>query len=125
MKSREDIQAYLIRSGLPYQEVDGDTWLVRLEAGVDAIVVHLHDPVVIVRADVGAVPPKDREAFYADLLRRNASELVHCSYGLSGDKVVLSGAMPIENLDYNEFISTLDDMAIALDRTAFEAAQKA
>ena len=33
--------------------------------------------------------------------------------------------MPIENLDYNEFISTLDDMAIALDRTAFEAAQKA
>ncbi|MBI5490165.1 MAG: hypothetical protein HY905_22715 [Deltaproteobacteria bacterium] len=125
MKSREDIQAYLIRSGLPYQEVDAETWLVRVETGVDAVVVHIHDPVVIVRADVGPVPAKDRETFFADLLRRNAAELVHCSYGISDDKVVLSGAMPLENLDYNEFISTLDDMAIALDRTAGDAAQKA
>ncbi len=122
MKTREDIQAYLIRSGLAHQEVDPDNWLVRVTEGVDPVVVHLHGPVVLVRADVGAVPKKDREAFFVDLLRRNAEELVHCSYGLTGDKVILSGAMPLENLDYNEFISTLDDMALALGRTAPEPA---
>jgi hypothetical protein len=124
MKTREDIQAYLIRSGLAHQEVDQDNWLVRVAEGVDPAVVHLHGPVLLVRADVGVVPKKDREAFFVDLLRRNAEELVHCSYGLTGDKVILSGAMPLENLDYNEFISTLDDMALALGRTAPEAAEQ-
>jgi hypothetical protein len=125
MKTREDIQAYLIRSGLPYQEVDPENWLVRVEDGADPVVVHLHGPVVLVRADVGGVPKKDREAFFADLLHRNAEELVHCSYGLTGDKVILSGAMPLENLDYNEFMSTLDDVALALGRTAPDAPQQA
>ena len=124
MKTREDIQAYLIRSGLAHQEVDPDNWLVRVTEGVDPVVVHLNGPVVLVRADVGTVPKKDREAFYVDLLRRNAEELVHCSYGLTGDKIILSGAMPLENLDYNEFISTLDDMALALGRTAPEPAEQ-
>jgi len=32
--------------------------------------------------------------------------------------VILSGALPLENLDYNEFISTLDDLAMALNRRA-------
>jgi hypothetical protein len=125
MKTREDIQAYLVRSGLAYQEVDPENWLVRVEDGADPVVVHLHDPVVLVRADVGPVPRKDREGFFADLLRRNAEELVHCSYGLTGDKVILSGALALENLDYNEFMSTLDDMALALGRTAADVAQKA
>ena len=124
MKTRDDIQAYLTRSGLAYQEVDQDNWLVRVAEGVDPAVVHLNGPVVLVRADVGTVPKKDREAFYVDLLRRNAEELVHCSYGLTGDKIILSGAMPLENLDYNEFISTLDDMALALGRTAPEPAEQ-
>jgi hypothetical protein len=121
MKTREDIQAYLIRSGLTHQEVDPENWLVRVEEGVAPVVVHLHDPVLIVRADVGPVPAKGREEFFADLLRRNAEELVHCSYGLTGGKIILSGALPLENLDYNEFISTLDDMALALGRTAESA----
>jgi len=124
MKTREDIQAYLIRSGLPHQEVDPENWLVRVEEEADPVVVHLHGPVVLIRADVGLVPKKGREEFFADLLRRNADELVHCSYGLTGDKVIISGAMPLENLDYNEFISTLDDMALALGRTVAAAAEQ-
>ena len=124
MTTREDIQGYLIRSGLTHQEVDQDNWLVRVAEGIDPVVVHLHGPVLLVRADVGVVPKKDREAFLADLLRRNAEELVHCSYGLTGVKIIISGAMPLENLDYNEFISTLDDMALALGRTAPEPAEQ-
>jgi hypothetical protein len=125
MKTREDIQAYLIRSGLTYQEVDADNWLVRVEEDAGPVVVHLHGPVLLVRADVGPVPKPDREAFLTDLLRRNAEELLHCSYGLTGDKVVLCGALALENLDYNEFLSILDDMALALSRTAHHPADKA
>lgn len=114
MKTREDIQAHLIRSGLTHQEVDEETWIVRVEEGPNPVIVRLHGPLVVVRADVGEVPKKGREAFYEGLLRANAETLVHCSYGLAGETVILSGAMPLENLDYNEFISTLDDMALAL-----------
>ncbi len=118
MKTREDIQAYLIRSGLPHQEVDSETWLVRIEDEAQPVVVRLQGSLVLVRAEVGAVPKKDREAFFSALLRENAESLVHCSYGLTGDNVILSGALPLENLDYNEFISTLDDMAMAINRRA-------
>lgn len=121
MKTREDIQAYLIRSGLPHQEVDGETWLVRVEPSAPPVVVRLQGSLVLARAEVGGVPAKDREAFFAALLRENADSLVHCSYGLTGQNVILSGALPLENLDYNEFISTLDDMALALSRRAENA----
>jgi hypothetical protein len=118
MKTREDIQAYLIRSGLAHQEVDAETWLVRVEDEAQPVVVRLQGSLVLVRAEVGSVPKKDREPFFATLLRENADSLVHCSYGLTGDNVILSGALPLENLDYNEFISTLDDLAMALNRRA-------
>ena len=124
MKTREDIQAYLLRSGLAHQEVDAETWLVRAEDEAQPVVVRLQGSLVLVRAEVGAVPKKDRESFFATLLRENAEALVHCSYGLTGDNVILSGALPLENLDYNEFLSTLDDMALALGRTAPEPAEQ-
>jgi hypothetical protein len=116
MKTREDIEAYLVRSGFTHQGVGEDTWIVRVERDKDPVVVRLQESLILVRADVGPVPKRNREKFYQGLLRLNAESLVHVSYGLSGEKVILSGALPLENLDYNEFISTLDDMGMALDR---------
>jgi hypothetical protein len=43
------------------------------------------------------------------------SELLHSSYSLQGDQVVLSGAQQLENLDFNEFQAMVDDMCMALD----------
>ena len=125
MKTHEDIEAYLARSGLHFQGLDAETWLVRIEEGVNPVIVHIHGPVVVARADVGPAPKTNREAVFAGMLRENADALMHCSYGLSGDKVILSGAMPLENLDYNEFVSTLDDMALALGRGVPDAGRKA
>jgi len=116
MRTRDDIEAYLTRSGLPHEEISPDTWLVRAEAGREPFVVRLEGPLVLVRTNIGPVPKKGREKYLADLLRANAETLVHCSYGLAGDTVILSGALPLENLDYNEMISTLDDMSLAVAR---------
>lgn len=118
MRTRQDIEAYLRRSGLPFQELAEDTWAVRAEPDQEPIVVRLEGPLVLARVGAGKVPRKGREEFYADLLRANASTLVHCSYGLDGDDVILTGTMPLENLDYNEFLSTLDDMSLAIVRDA-------
>jgi hypothetical protein len=115
MKTREDIQAYMIRSGLPFEEVDEATWLVRISTGRNAV-VRLEGPLVLVRADVGPIPKKDRERFYAELLRENAGDLVHCAYGIDGDQVIVSDALILETLDYDELVSTLDDMGMVLSR---------
>ncbi len=125
MKTRNDIEAYLVRSGLVHQEIADDTWLVRAEQGHEPMAVRLEGPLVVVRSDVGAVPERDREAAFERMLRANAGALVHCSYGIEADKIILSAALPIENLDYNEFVSTLDDMtlAVARDRGALGAAR--
>ena len=48
------------------------------------------------------------------LLELNA-DLLHSSYRLEGDRVVLTGAQQLENLDFNEFQAMVDDMCIALD----------
>jgi len=52
---------------------------------------------------------------FRGLLELNA-ELLHSSYSLQGDKVVLSGAQQLENLDFNEFQAMIDDMCMALDK---------
>jgi hypothetical protein len=54
----------------------------------------------------------------ADLNRRllelNASDLVHGSYGISSDSIVLTEALELEHLDYEEFQSSYEGMTLAL-----------
>jgi hypothetical protein len=57
---------------------------------------------------------KDREALYEELLRLNASDLVHGAYGISDASVVLTCTLQLENLDYNELQGVLDDFSLAL-----------
>ena len=67
-------------------------------------------PVLDVTADVS-----NPGELYRLLLTLN-SELLHASYSLQSDRVVLSGAQQVENLDFNEFQAMIDDMCMALDR---------
>jgi hypothetical protein len=61
--------------------------------------------------------PKD-ESSLATLSRRllqfNASELVHGSYGIEGDSIVLTEAMELSHLDYEEFLAAYESMTLAL-----------
>jgi hypothetical protein len=56
----------------------------------------------------------DKAALFEELLTLNASDLVHGAYGISDGAVVLTCALQIENIDYNELQGVLDDFSLAL-----------
>lgn len=115
MRTREDIEAYLMRGGQPYEEVAPNTWLVHDQAGLD-IVVRLADELVIFRSKVLELEhvKTPREPLYAKLLELNASQMLDGSWGVADSAVVLTATRRVENLDFNEFEGVLDDFSMAL-----------
>ena len=118
MRNREDIEAYLSRSGHPHKEVAEDTWLVSdpSEDG-DQIIVSITEGLVIFRMKVLSLERVDttrREGFFELLLQLNADDMVHGAYGLADDDLVMTATLRIENLDFTEFSGTLDDFALAV-----------
>jgi hypothetical protein len=57
---------------------------------------------------------EDRLQLYEQLLTLNATDLVHGAYGLEGGDVILTDALEIENLDYSEFLASLESLALAV-----------
>ena len=116
MRSRDDIESYLTRAEVPYEEVGDDgMWLVRDSSLGENIAIQTADSLLLFRVKVLELREvKDREALYEELLRLNAADLVHGAYGISDASVVLTCTLQLENLDYNELQSVLDDFSLAL-----------
>ena len=115
MRNREDIESYLIRSGAKYSEVEDDMWVVYDSGSTENIVVRMTGPLVLFRVKVLELSTiKRREELYGKLLELNAEDMVHGAYGIANDAIVLTCAMRLENLDYNEFQGTIDDFSLAL-----------
>ena len=118
MITREDIQTWLDRieaGAAGVQELEPNLWLVRTSEGAE-VVVHYAPPVVILRVRVMELPGSEprRSELFRQLLELNARELVHGSYGLEGDHIVLTDALELANLDYNEFEASFDSITLAL-----------
>lgn len=117
MSSVEDLDSFFIQTGLQYEQAGPNTWVITPEGAHPAqIGVSADDPVVlfsIVMFTLGG-QEEDHEGLFRCLLELNA-DLLHSSYSLQGDSVVLSGAQQLENLDFNEFQAMIDDMCMALD----------
>jgi hypothetical protein len=114
MKSVNDVESYLMKMELPHEEPRDGTWLVRGIDGIDNIVITLAGPVLVFRVKVMEVPRHNREECFRTLLELNATEMMHGAYGVEGDSVVISDALQLENLDYNEFAATVDDITLAV-----------
>jgi hypothetical protein len=117
MASTDELDSYLIKMGLPYEQVGDGTWVVHPDSTRHApIGVQIEEPIVLFSIPMFELPSdaSDRERLFRTLLELNA-ELLHSSYALQGDRVILSGAQQLENLDFNEFQAMVDDMCIALD----------
>ena len=115
MKTKADIEAYLLQTGSQFQEVDEGMWVIRGSGDVQLIVLKLAPPVLVCRVHVMNVPDKDREECFRTLLELNA-DIMHGAYALEGDKVVILDALQLENLDFNEFQATVDDMGMAVTK---------
>ena len=81
-----------------------------------AVVVSLSPPLVIFRASIGTAPEGDhaRLKLYQTLLELNASDLVHGAYGLEGEEVILVDALELQDLDYSEFLASLESLSLAV-----------
>jgi hypothetical protein len=114
MKTTADIQSYLLRMELPYDEPREGTWVVRGLDGLDSMAVTLAGPVLVFRVKVMDIPRHHKEELFRTLLELNATEMMHGAYGIEGDAIVISDALQFENLDYNEFAATVDDITLAV-----------
>jgi hypothetical protein len=104
MRARDDIESYLARAEVPYEEVGEDgMWLVRDSSLGENIAIKAADSLLLFRVKVLELREvTDKAALYEELLNLNASDLVHGAYGISEDAVVLTCTLQMENLDYNE-----------------------
>jgi hypothetical protein len=116
MVTREDVESYLVRSEHEFEEVEPGMWV--LAGGEDGanLVIHLSPPLLLLRVKVMEVPADGRKSaeLYRRLLELNAIDMVHGSYGIEEDDVILSDALELENLDFNEFQAAIDSMQVAL-----------
>ncbi len=114
MKTAADVLAYLLKMELPYEEPREGTWVVTGLDGLDNLVITLAGPVLVFRVKVMDIPRGNREELFRTLLELNATEMMHGAYGIEGDSIVIMDALQVENLDYNEFAATVDDITLAV-----------
>jgi hypothetical protein len=116
MRSVKDVEAYLEKLNRSYKAADGEpgTFLLQTGEQYPPIAVRVDPPLVVVRVHIGDVPKGDSTELFRKLLQLNAKGLVHSSYGIDDSRIILSSALELENLDYNELEATLDEIDIAL-----------
>jgi Tir chaperone family protein CesT len=122
MVTREDIESFLDRltaegGGASYHEIEPGLWVVRPSGGLDLdVVVHYSPPVALLRMKVMNIPDADATAASLNrrLLQLNATDLVHGSYGIERDSIVLTEALELAHLDYDEFLAAYEGMTLAL-----------
>ena len=116
MTTREDIESYLIRMGVDAEEVADGMWVVHAMGGAD-VVIHHSPPVVVLRLKVMQLPRNADDGrlgpFYRRLLELNASDIVHGSYGIEEDEVILSDTLDLTDLDFSELRGSYESLLLA------------
>ncbi len=115
MVSREDLESFLIRMDLEYEEVDEGMFLTRGEDGSAPVVVHLADALLLIRMKVMDMPDEgpDSMALYRTLLELNANEVVHGAYGIEDGDLILSDTLELETLDFHELQASMESITLA------------
>lgn len=120
MVTKEDIEGYLDRltaDGVSYSEVEPGLWIVKPGGALDFdLVVHYSPPVVLMRVKVMSLPTSDHAmaTLSRRLLELNASELVHGSYGIEDQSIVITEALELSHLDFEEFLAAYEGITLAL-----------
>lgn len=115
MVTRDDIESFLIRMGMDYQEVDEGMFVVRSRPDGALIVVHHSPPVLVVRLKVMDLPQDDSRLLplFRTLLELNATDVVHGAYGIENGELILSDTLELETLDFVELQASLESVQLA------------
>ncbi|MBI3792524.1 MAG: hypothetical protein HY275_16810 [Gemmatimonadetes bacterium] len=120
MVTREDLESFLDRltaGGATIKEVEPGLWSVRPGGALELdVIVHYNPPVVLLRVKVMDLPGDEAQAnaVARRLLELNATDLLHGSYGISGSTIILTEALELGHLDYEEFLAAYESMTLAL-----------
>jgi len=117
-RTADDVDNLLLGLHCNYER-DGDaTFIVSAGAEAPPVVVHVHDPIVVVRVDIGKQPTDEARqlTLFRQLLEHNAKSLVHSAYGLEDGEIVLTAGLALENIDGNELAAVLSEIDLALAR---------
>ena len=120
MLTKEDIESFLNRlssEGPSYSEVEPGLWVVRPSGELDfSVVVHYSPPVVLLRVKVMTLPSNADAAATLSrrLLELNATDMVHGSYGIEKDSIVMTEALELSHLDYEEFLAAFESITVSL-----------
>jgi hypothetical protein len=116
MVTREDLESFFIRMDVEYEEVDDGMYLVQSRNGGPPIVAHHSPPLLLLRMKVMDLPDSEREnaELFRTLLRLNACDVVHGSYGLEEGELILSDTLELETLDFHEVQASVESMQLAL-----------
>jgi len=120
MVNREDLEKFLDRlsnEGATYAEVEPGLWTVNPGGELDlSVIIHHSPPVVVLRVKVMDLPGDDATSVRLNrrLLELNATDLLHGSYGIDNGSIVLTEALELEHLDFQEFLAAYESITLAL-----------
>ncbi len=115
MVTREDLESFLIRMDLEYDEVDEGMFLVRGRNSGLPMVIHYSPPLLLVRMKVMDLPAdaEGMRELYRTLLELNATDMVHGAYGIENGEIILSDTLELETLDFLEIQASTESMEMA------------
>lgn len=117
MVTREDLESFLIRMDVDYEEVDDGMYLLHNRNGGPPIVAHHSPPLLLLRMKVMDLEDGDVERsaeLYRTLLQLNATDVVHGSYGIEEGELILSDTLELQTLDFHEVQASLESIQLAL-----------
>ncbi len=115
MTSKEKIESYLLKSSLTFEEAGAGSWLVRdREKGIEDLLIMLVDSLVVMRIKVMPLPSAGRQALFEEMLRLNATDMVHGAYALDGSDVIITDTLEAEGMGVEEFQASVDAIGLAL-----------
>jgi len=115
MVTREDLESYIMRMDLEYEEVDPGMFLVQGRNSGLPMVVHHADALLLIRMKVMDLPASanGRTELYRTLLELNASDVVHGAYGIENGELIISDTLELETLDFHELRASMESMELA------------
>lgn len=116
MITREDLESFLIRMDLDFEELDEGMYLVRGRNGGPPIVIHHSEPLLLLRLGVMDLPDdgEDLTELFRTLLTLNATDVVHGAYGIEEDEVILSDTLELQTLDFVELQASIESLEMAV-----------
>lgn len=115
MVTKEDLESFLIRMDLDYEEVDDGMYLVRGRNAGLPMVIHYADALLLIRMKLMDLPASSdgRVELYRTLLELNATDLVHGAYGIEDSELIISDTLELETLDFHELQASMESIELA------------